>query len=86
MKSIHDDRYHRMIKHLIACREQRKVTQEVLATQLGRVQSFVAKVENLDRRLDVVELADWLKVLNISLFEFLAEFDWAKLDTENLSS
>lgn len=78
MKSIHDERYRRMIRHLVACREQRKVTQDALAAQLNRQQSFIAKVENLDRRLDVVELVDWLQALNISLCEFLAEFEWAK--------
>ncbi len=78
MKSIHDERYRRMIRHLVTCREQRKVTQDSLANQLSRQQSFIAKVENLDRRLDVVELVDWLNALDISLFEFLAEFEWAK--------
>ncbi|MEG1313247.1 MAG: XRE family transcriptional regulator, partial [Bacilli bacterium] len=31
----------------------------------------VAKVENLDRRIDVLELQDWLTVLDMSIIRFL---------------
>jgi hypothetical protein len=60
MKTIHDDRYLALIRRLVAEREQRSITQTVLASALVRPQSYVAKVENLERRLDIVELADWL--------------------------
>lgn len=76
MKSIHDGRYRQLIQQLISLREQREVTQVQLAAALGRPQSYVAKVENLDRRLDVVELADWLKALGESLVDFVATLPW----------
>jgi len=78
MKSIHDDRYHQLIRKLIELREDKSITQVQLATALGKPQSYVAKVENLDRRLDVVELVDWLKVLQVELREFIQNLLWAQ--------
>lgn len=39
------------------------MTQVQLAAILGVPQSFVAKVEGMERRLDVVEFARWLSAL-----------------------
>ncbi|EEG06962.1 hypothetical protein [Pseudogulbenkiania ferrooxidans] len=60
MKTIHDDRYQALIRQLVAEREQRSITQAVLVNALARPQSYIAKVENLERRLEIVELADCL--------------------------
>ncbi|MDH2046551.1 XRE family transcriptional regulator, partial [Acinetobacter johnsonii] len=38
---------------------------------LNKPQSYIAKVENFDRRLDVLELYDWLKCLNVPIISFL---------------
>ena len=73
MNSIHDPRYRKVIKALIELRESNKVTQVQLATSLKKPQSYVAKVENLDRRLDILELSDWLSVLDISIITFIEE-------------
>lgn len=71
MSSIHDPRYKKLIQELIAIRELKKITQVELATSLKKPQSYVAKVENLDRRIDVLELQDWLSVLDMSIIRFL---------------
>lgn len=73
MSSIHDPRYKKLIKELIRIRELKQVTQVELATSLNKPQSYVAKVENLDRRLDILELNDWLTVLNISIISFIEQ-------------
>ena len=73
MSSIHDPRYKKLIQELIAIRELKKITQVELATSLKKPQSYVAKVENLDRRIDVLELQDWLTVLDMSIIRFLAK-------------
>ena len=52
-------------------REERKVTQVQLATSLKKHQSYVAKIENLDRRIDLIELIDWLAALDINFSEFV---------------
>ncbi|HEY0063133.1 MAG TPA: helix-turn-helix transcriptional regulator, partial [Telluria sp.] len=61
---------------LIALREQVQTTQSELAKKLGKAQSYVAKVENLDRRIDVVELADWLEALRKPPHMFMTELSW----------
>ena len=71
MSSIHDPRYKKLIQELIDIRELKKITQVELATSLKKPQSYVAKVENLDRRIDVLELQDWLSVLDMSIIRFL---------------
>ncbi len=76
MKSIHDSRYHQLIAELIAARELRETTQVELATRLHKPQSYVAKIENFDRRLDIVELADWLQALQIKPSEFIQSLTW----------
>lgn len=76
MKSIHDPRYRQFIEQLIALREARSTTQTQLADLLDKPQSYVAKVENLDRRLDVVELADWLHALNTPPHQFMTQLTW----------
>lgn len=75
MSSIHDPRYSKLITLLISIREDKAITQVELATSLKKHQSYVAKVENFDRRLDIIELNDWLKELNITLSEFVQVLD-----------
>ncbi|MFW2087466.1 helix-turn-helix domain-containing protein [Acinetobacter baumannii] len=72
MSSIHDPRYKKLIKELIRIRELKNITQVELATSLKKPQSYIAKVENLDRRIDVLELYDWLSALDKPIREFLA--------------
>ncbi|WP_072790905.1 helix-turn-helix domain-containing protein [Duganella sacchari] len=76
MKSIHDPRYVQLISLLIKSRESAQVTQVELAKRLSKPQSFVAKVENLDRRVDLVELADWVSALGINRQEFINRLSW----------
>lgn len=71
MSSIHDPRYRNLIKKLIQIREFKNVTQVELAASLKKPQSYIAKVENLDRRIDVLELHDWLVALDAHLVDFL---------------
>lgn len=40
------------------------MTQVELASKLNKPQQYIAKVENLDRRIDAIELKEWLKALN----------------------
>ena len=71
MRSIHDPRYQDLIKKLIELRESKNVTQVELAQRLGKPQSYVSKVEILERRLDVIELTDWLAAMSIKVEDFL---------------
>ncbi|RWP14706.1 MAG: XRE family transcriptional regulator [Mesorhizobium sp.] len=46
---------HQRLAQLISLRKAKGLTQEQVAEKLGRTQSFVAKYEGGERRLDVIE-------------------------------
>jgi len=75
MSSIHDLRYQKLIENLINIRESKGVTQVQLSLSLKKPQSFIAKVENLDRRIDIIELLDWLSVLEANIIDLLQKSD-----------
>lgn len=62
-KSIYDDEYRKLIAAIRSARRQAGVTQQQLADRLGRPQSFVAKIEGYERRLDVVEFLQICRAL-----------------------
>ena len=64
-KSVHTRQYKLLLGTLIKARKSRALTQTQVAKRLGRPQSFVAKYENGERRLDVVELIAVAKILGI---------------------
>ena len=70
MSSLHDPRYRAFIRKLIELHESKVMTQVQLASSLKKPQSDVAKVENFDRRLDIIELQDWLNALDIDISKF----------------
>ncbi|WP_288417472.1 helix-turn-helix transcriptional regulator [uncultured Acinetobacter sp.] len=75
MRSIHDPRYQDLIKKLIELRESKNVTQVELARRLVKPQSYVSKVEILERRLDVIELCDWLNSIDVKIMDFINQLD-----------
>ncbi|RZG89698.1 XRE family transcriptional regulator [Acinetobacter pittii] len=75
MRSIHDPRYQDLIKKLIDLRESKNVTQVELARRLNKPQSYVSKIEILERRIDVIELCDWLNSIDVKITEFITQLD-----------
>lgn len=71
MSSLHDPRYRAIIEKLIFIRVSKKMTQVELASTLKKPQSYVSKVEILERRLDIIELKDWLVALDTDIYKFL---------------
>lgn len=55
-KSLHTPEYAGLIRILVDTRKQAGMTQQDVADRLGKPQSYVAKVEGGERRLDIVEL------------------------------
>ncbi len=65
-KSIYTKRHEVLIACLVEARKTAGLTQQALADQLGKPQSFVAKYENGERRLDVVEFLEIAKILDVN--------------------
>lgn len=57
-KTLGSDRHKALIAFLIERRETAGMTQAQLAERLGEYQSFVARLESGQRRVDVVELIE----------------------------
>ncbi|MGH1414801.1 MAG: helix-turn-helix domain-containing protein [Pelagimonas sp.] len=70
-KSIYDEEYRKLIDDLRSERKAAGLTQQALADRLTKPQSFVAKVEGYERRLDVIEFLHWCRVLDVDAAEFL---------------
>ena len=73
MKSIYTDDYINIISVLRATRINKNITQAEMAKRLNTTQSFVSKVENRERRLDVIELLSWIDALGVSVSDVLPE-------------
>jgi transcriptional regulator with XRE-family HTH domain len=65
LKSIHDPRYVEMLGRLRLAREGQGVGQRELGARLGRPQSYISKIETGERRVDLVEVLDMCRALNI---------------------
>ncbi|TIL61919.1 MAG: helix-turn-helix transcriptional regulator [Mesorhizobium sp.] len=70
-KSLRSPRHRRFLAQLISLRKAKGLTQAQVAEKLGRPQSFVAKYEGGERRLDVIEFLDVTAVLNADPCEIL---------------
>jgi len=60
---------------LVEARKATGLTQAELADALGKPQSFVAKYENGERRIDVVEFVDITSALGVSAADILSKID-----------
>ena len=73
MKSVYTDRYSSFLSLIIAARKEAHVTQQELAEQLGKPQSYVSKYERGERRLDVIEFLDIVEALGVDPRPLLEE-------------
>ncbi|HMN72988.1 MAG TPA: helix-turn-helix transcriptional regulator [Rhodoblastus sp.] len=65
-KTLGSARHKALVDLLIRKREAAGLTQAALAEQLGEYQSFVARLESGQRRIDVVEFIELAEILGFS--------------------
>jgi transcriptional regulator with XRE-family HTH domain len=70
-KSRHTSRYTQLLRVLRDARREAGLTQVQVAKHFRTHASFVSKIESGERRLDVVELADFCTLYGIRLSAFL---------------
>ncbi|MCO1348072.1 helix-turn-helix domain-containing protein (plasmid) [Burkholderia vietnamiensis] len=68
---LHEPRYQRIAALLTELRKAHGLLQQDVADRIGRPQGFVSKVESGSRRLDVIELLDFLRALDADPHEFI---------------
>jgi transcriptional regulator with XRE-family HTH domain len=87
-KSLKSTEYGRLIAMLVAVRKKAEVRQQALAKKLGKPQSFVAKYEGGERRIDLIEFIAIVRALGanpIDLFQnFVADEPKAKSKRKGL--
>jgi transcriptional regulator with XRE-family HTH domain len=70
-KKIYTEKYQSFLSRLREARKEKGLTQTEVASMLGKPQSYVTKCETGERRVDIVELADFARVYEKSLDYFL---------------
>ena len=72
-KSLHSPEYEHFRSLLVAAREKAGLTQTEVAAILRRPQSFVAKYELGERRLDVIEFVQVCTALGVDPHPIISE-------------
>ena len=65
LKSLRSAEHVRLTQYLVNARERAGFTQQQLADKLGKHQSFVAKYEGGERRIDVIEFLRITRALGV---------------------
>jgi transcriptional regulator with XRE-family HTH domain len=63
-KQLHTARHKRLMAALVAVRQEAGITQRELARRLKRAHSYVGRIEQGIRRLDVPEFIEWCHCLD----------------------
>ena len=72
-KSLYSQEWEALLKVLKDSRRKRGWTQEQLAQKLGRPQSLVAKIEAGERKLDVCQFIDYMRILEADPIEAMRQ-------------
>jgi transcriptional regulator with XRE-family HTH domain len=70
-KALYTDRNKQLLERLITLRKQAKLTQSVVAIRISKPQSFVAKYERGERRLDLLEFLDVAEAIGFDPEKFV---------------
>jgi len=70
-KSRYSKQYESVLRTLRQVRKDAGMTQTDVARRFGAHASFVSKCESGERRIDVVELAEFCRLYRVSLPDFL---------------
>ena len=75
-KSLHSKAYKRLTELLVRARHNAGLTQQQVADKLGKPQSFVAKYEKGERRLDLIEFIDICRAIGANPTEIIERLQW----------
>lgn len=70
-KSLHSQEYQRLVNWLKEQRIAQDLSMRELAAIMSTTHSFIGKVEQRERRLDVIEFLQYCEALNVSPFDGL---------------
>lgn len=70
-KSIFNPKYQKLISEIVCLRNEHGLSQRDLAKMCGVSHCYIGRIETHERRLDLIETLDILKVLGLSKSEIL---------------
>ena len=73
-KSLKSPEYARFVAMLVAMRKPARISQQPMAKKLGRPQSFIAKYEGGERRVDVIEFIEIARALGADPVKLFRNF------------
>src|SRR4051812_2127679 len=73
-KSLRSPEHRRLVAILVAVRKEAGIKQQALASNLGTPQSFVAKYEGGERRIDVIEFVTIVRALGADPVKLFSDF------------
>ena len=71
MRALHSEPYQEFLRRLRSARQSAGLTQWDVARHLKRPQSYVSKCESGERRVDVIELAEFARLYKKKIDFFL---------------
>ena len=83
-KSLKSSDYARLIETLVAVRHGSGVRQQALAKKLGKPQSFIAKYEGGERRIDMIEFIAIARALGADPVKLFRDFVAGKTPRKGL--
>lgn len=70
-KTIFQEKYRDMVRQMVEIRKAHGLTQRDLAEKLKVPHCYVGRVETFERRLDIIEMVKWLKILKLNNNEII---------------
>jgi transcriptional regulator with XRE-family HTH domain len=70
-RSVQSDAYRFLTGKLVAARKAAGLSQQQVADKIRRPQSYIAKIENGERRLDVVEFLELTQAMDVDPLEII---------------
>lgn len=70
-KSIYSEKHKKLCELMIRARKDAGFTQQELADKIKRPQSFIAKYERGERRLDLIELIEISKFIGLNVEDLI---------------
>lgn len=74
VSSIRTAEYDALLRVVRQARQDAGLTQRELSAKMGKAETFIVKVERGTRRLDLIELAELSRALNINLAALVQRF------------
>lgn len=74
-RALHSHTYKRLRRSLQQARADAGMTQAQVAARMRRPQSFVSKIENGERHINVVEFIQLCRAIGVAPSDVMAQFD-----------